>query len=251
MNRIRVFTSGALFVFAIYCLLWNPQLPFIQSPIVYFLATCYFAFFPIKDMLSCGTNTLYKGRQFQKNYQPNEACDSSLFQKEIKIYDQRALHAMLFWLIFLAIPGFLYVFGYIGRIWIFFFFALSNFSVFFAIFGWCPFHAIFIRPDCCMECRIYNWDSFFQYSFLIFFPHVYTYILVFLGILSLVCWEYHHALHPERFYKSSNANLTCEHCDLDGCRHHKKKMFHTSIKEEYQKDMESQKKTLYVKNEKW
>ena len=54
-----------------------------------------------------------------------------------------------------------------------------------------------------------------------------------LGVLSLIVWEIRHALHPERFYKCSNARLTCENCDLDGCRKHKKKLFHKTLKEEY------------------
>jgi len=72
-----------------------------------------------------------------------------------------------------------------------------------------------------MECRIYNWDSFFQYSFLIFIPNVMTVTLFILGVLSLIEWEVTYAKHPERFYKMSNAHLICEHCDLDACRQHK------------------------------
>ncbi len=232
MNRIRVFTSGALFAFACYCVLFDRNLPFSLPSPVYAAAFLYFSVFPIKDMLSFCNTTLYKGRQFQKNYEAGEESAQELLTEK-RSYDQRAAGAMLFWVTFLAIPGYLYMNGYLDRIWIFFLFALSNFSVFFAIFGWCPFHSIFIRPDCCMECRIYNWDSFFQYSFLIFFPNVFTRTLVLLGVLSLIVWEIRHALHPERFYKCSNARLTCENCDLDGCRKHKKKLFHKTLKEEY------------------
>lgn len=233
MNRIRVFTSGGLFLFALYCLWKDPSLPFTLPTWVYIGATIYFAYFPIKDMISLCNTTLYKGRQFHKNYIPNDQLDKSEFQKIKRMYHRRAVYAMLFWLCFLAVPGFLYIQGYINRIWIFVFFTLSNFSVFFAIFGWCPFHSIFIKPDCCMECRIYNWDSFFQYSFLIFLPNIYTIILVCLGLLSLIEWEIMHARFPERFYKLSNRKLTCENCDLDGCHKHKKKIFHKTLKEEY------------------
>ncbi|MFQ7798166.1 MAG: hypothetical protein ACLRHW_00780 [Coprobacillus cateniformis] len=34
----------------------------------------------------------------------------------------------------------------------------------------------------------------------------------------------------------SNAHLICEHCDLDACRQHKKKMFHKTLKAEYDQD---------------
>lgn len=232
MNRIRVFTSGALLAFACYCMLFDRNLPFSLPFPVYAAAFLYFSVFPIKDMLSFCNTTLYKGRQFEKNYDTGEESAQVLLTEK-RSYDRRAAGAMLFWLTFLAIPGYLYCNGLLDRIWIFLLFTLSNFSVFFAIFGWCPFHSIFIRPDCCMECRIYNWDSFFQYSFLIFFPNVFTLTLVLLGVLSLIVWEIRHALHPERFYKCSNARLTCENCDLDGCRKHKKKLFHKTLKEEY------------------
>ena len=232
MNRIRIWTSGSFFLFACYCLLFDRNLPFQLPPLIYLVAFLYFCIFPIKDMLSFCNSTLYKGRQFQKNYEANDVTQETL--RTVKhIYDRRAFHAMLFWLFFLAIPGVLYSTGMLDRIWIFFLFALSDFSVYFAIFAWCPFHSILIRPDCCMECRIYNWDSFFQYSFLIFFPNIFTLTLVLLGVLSLIVWEIRHALHPERFYKCSNARLTCENCDLDGCRKHKKKLFHKTRKEEY------------------
>lgn len=232
MNRIRVFTSGAFFAFACYCLLFDRNLPFSLPFPLYLSAFLYFCVFPVKDMLSICNTTLYKGRCFKKNYEASKEGQEAVPELK-RMYNRRAACAMLFWLVFLAIPGWLYMHGSIDRIWIFFLFALSDFSVYFAIFGWCPFHSIFIRPDCCMECRIYNWDSFFQYSFLIFFPNVFTRTLVLLGILSLLAWEIRHALHPERFYKLSNARLTCENCDLDGCRKHKKKLFHKTLKEEW------------------
>lgn len=185
MNRIRVFSSGFLFVFAIYCLLKNPNLPFNLTSWVYLLTTIYFTIFPIKDMIAAFNTTLYKGRQFSKKYFPNNQLDQINFKNIVQEYNKRAFWLLVFQLIFLLIPGFLYLTGYLERIWIFVFFALSNFSVFFAIFGWCPFNSIFIKPECCMECHIYNWDSFFQYSFLISIPSPYTIWLFCLGFLCL------------------------------------------------------------------
>lgn len=234
MNRIRVFTSGGLFLFALYCLFFNQDLPFHLPSWMYLIATIYFAYFPIKDIFSCTTHSLYKGRQFKKNYIADEDLDDKEFYKMKHTYDKRACYSYIFWILFMAVPGFLYVNGCIGRICIFVFFTLSNFSVFYAIFGWCPFHYIFIKPDCCMECRIYNWDSFFQYSFLIFLPNPYTILLCTLGFISLIKWEVTHARYPKRFYKSSNQKLSCANCDLDACRKHKKKLFHKTLKEEYQ-----------------
>lgn len=233
MNRIRVFTSGLLFLFSIYCLINDPNLPFSFSNHIYLMAFLYFAIFPLKDMISMANPSLYKGRQFSKNYSPDNQLDQILFTKMIKKTNKKALHALLFWLVFLLVPGFLYLMGIIDRSWIFFFFALSNFSVFFAIFGWCPFNSIFIKPECCLECRIYNWDSFFQYSFLIFIPNIYTISLFCLGLASMLKWEYMHYKYPEHFYRISNKKITCENCDLDACRKNKKQLFHKKLKSEF------------------
>ena len=136
-------------------------------------------------MIAAFNTTLYKGRQFSKKYFPNNQLDQINFKNIVQEYNKRAFWLLVFQLIFLLIPGFLYLTGYLERIWIFVFFALSNFSVFFAIFGWCPFNSIFIKPECCMECHIYNWYSFFQYSFLIFIPSPYTIWLFCSGFLCL------------------------------------------------------------------
>ena len=103
----------------------------------------------------------------------------------------------------------------------------------FAVFGWCPIQRLFLKTNCCNECRVYNWDSFFQYSFLVFIPNPYTLTLFFLGVASLVEWEVMHHRHPERFYKLSNACLSCESCDMEACKKHKKKFFSRELKEEY------------------
>lgn len=68
MNRIRVLTSGTLFLFALYCLFFNPTLPFSLPIEIDIIAFIYFAFFPMKDMLSIANPSLYKGRQFKKHY---------------------------------------------------------------------------------------------------------------------------------------------------------------------------------------
>lgn len=232
MNRYRLFSSGILFLFSIYCLVWNPTLPFSLPSWVYLAATIYFAVFPVKDMLPLFSHFLYKGRQFKKCYEPIVDFDHDAFTQMVRKYNKRAVTAMAFWLLFMLTVGLLYWHDIIGKAWIFFFFALSNFCVYFAVFFWCPFYKIFIRPQCCMECRIYNWDSFFSYSFLIFIPSFYTVILFALGVLSLLEWEIMHALHPERFYKISNAKLDCQYCDHESCKQGKKKFFHKELKKE-------------------
>ena len=91
MNRIRVLTSGTLFLFSLYCLFFNHTLPFSLSIEIYMIAFIYFAFFPIKDMLSFANLSLYKGRQFEKNYIPNPELQQQEFIKMKRRYDYRAI----------------------------------------------------------------------------------------------------------------------------------------------------------------
>ena len=49
MDTIRFFTSGALFLFAVYSLIWNPQLPFSLPVWLYAAVAVYFAVFPLRD----------------------------------------------------------------------------------------------------------------------------------------------------------------------------------------------------------
>lgn len=81
MNSIRVFTSGLLFLFSIYCLIYDPNLPFSLPSWIYIIATIYFTIFPIKDMISSCNSTLYKEDQFSKNYEPDTNLDKIFFEK--------------------------------------------------------------------------------------------------------------------------------------------------------------------------
>lgn len=236
MNRFRLITSGLLFLFSIYCIGVNPNLPFTLPTYVYIIVCVYFAIFPIKDMIGVFNKSSYKGKQFASNYVPNNELDEKSFLQEQKRNNIRAIYSMLFWLAFVSVPATLYFCKILGREWVFFFFALSNFSVFFAVFFWCPFHKIFIRQQCCNECRIYNWDSFFQYSFLILIPNIYTIILFTLGVMSLLVWEVNHSRHPKRFYKSSNYNLSCKNCDMEACKKHRKAFFSKKLKSTFENE---------------
>lgn len=196
----------------------NPQL-YSKLPKAFCIAlTMYYSVFPIKDMISRANKTKYKGKQFAKNYVPVQNLDMAEFEAERKRCDRGALRSIIFWLCFMAIPGILYSTNVIGREWIIFLSAMSDFCVYFAIFFWCPFHKIILKPHCCMDCRIFNWDSFFSFSFLIFIPSIYTYILFSLGLISLIVWEINYKKQPERFYKMSNESLSCECCDMEHCK---------------------------------
>ena len=128
LNLFRLFSSGALLLFALYCLIFDRTLPFSMPTAVLIVATVYLAVFPVKDMLYRFNRTLYKGRQFAKNYEKTPMLDEVEFQRMKKQYDRRAWYAMLFWLAFLAAVGGLYAVGVFDRAWIFFFFAFWHFK---------------------------------------------------------------------------------------------------------------------------
>lgn len=96
MNTCRLFTSGILFLFSLYGLIWNQGLPFSLPSWMYWAAVCYFAIFPIKDMSSKLTHSLYKGKQFAANYQENKQLTEVQFQQMKKKYDRGALRSIVF-----------------------------------------------------------------------------------------------------------------------------------------------------------
>lgn len=217
-NTYRLITSLFALIAVLVINIVNPSL-YLSFPVwLCILLTAYYSVFPVKDMVRGFNKTHYKGKQFKENYIPCEDFSREEYLKMKKQYDRGALCSILFWLSFMAVVGALYYFKVIAFEWIIFFAAFSDFCVYFAIFFWCPFHKIFIKPHCCMDCRIFNWDSFFSFSFLIFLPSVYTYIPLFLGLLSLVVWEINYKKQPERFYKITNKALSCETCDMEHCK---------------------------------
>ncbi|MGN1123199.1 MAG: hypothetical protein ACI4RR_02565 [Eubacterium sp.] len=217
-NTYRLITSGIVLCAVLAVNITKPDIYFNLPVWVYVLLTLYYACFPIKDMVRSFNKRRYKGKQFSKNYIPASNLDKNEFEKEKKKYDRGAVRSIIFWLCFMAVAGVLYFSGVIGREWIIFLSAMSDFCVYFAIFFWCPFHKILLKPHCCMDCRIFNWDSFFSFSFLVFIPSAYTYILFALGLISLAVWEINYKKQPERFYKISNEFLSCDTCDMEHCK---------------------------------
>ena len=92
------------------------------------------------------------------------------------------------------------------------------------ILFFCPFQTWFMKNRCCTDCRIYNWDFAMMFTPLIFIPHPYTYSLVALSLMLLFRWEWNYKRHPERFSESTNACISCKHCNEKLCKHKKQLM---------------------------
>ena len=216
-NSIRFVTSGILFLFLIWCTIFDPSLPFNLPLPVYIIATLFYGFFPLCDIFGIVFKPLYKHKNLKSNYIPKE-YNKEKFLKDKKRYDIGALISIILWFIFMGIVAVLFFNNIIKNIHILLLFGFLNFSIYFAVLFWCPFNSILIKPKCCMNCRIYSWDMFFNYCFLIFIPNIFTITLVALSTISLIKWEITYLLHPERYYTSSNAKLKCTNCNLDHCR---------------------------------
>lgn len=87
------------------------------------------------------------------------------------------------------------------------------------ILFFCPFQTWFMKNKCCGSCRIYNWDFLMMFTPLVFVPAVYTWSLLFVALALFIKWEIVYARHPERFWETTNAALTCQNCPEKLCQH--------------------------------
>ncbi|MBQ3110737.1 MAG: hypothetical protein IJC69_06315 [Clostridia bacterium] len=84
------------------------------------------------------------------------------------------------------------------------------------ILFYCPFQQI-LGNKCCTTCRIYNWDYIMMFTPLMFIGNAFGAVLVVLGIVIFIRWEYTAIKHPERFCEETNDNLKCARCTEKRC----------------------------------
>ena len=169
-------------------------------------------FFPSKvESMGCQ-------KQFKQNYQPTGE-DIPKLQSWKKTFA-----VALVWLMLNGIFGTLYFTDIIDEgvlILISLFYGVCDMI---CILFFCPFQTWFMKNRCCTDCRIYNWDFAMMFTPLIFIPHPYTYSLVALSLMLLFRWEWNYKRHPERFSESTNACISCKHCNEKLCKHKKQLM---------------------------
>jgi len=96
--------------------------------------------------------------------------------------------------------------------------SVLNFVLFYSaldlvfILVFCPLRALFMKNQCCVVCRIYNWDYFMMCAPLILFPGFYSISLVLLSVVVLLQWEIALRKNPRFFMRETNENLRCEQC---------------------------------------
>ncbi len=155
----------------------------------------------------------------------NKTLSPKSYQKLLSLKRNTNIRALITFILYfgaLTTVGIIYLsYDFFEEIYLYILFLLINVFDYFCILVWCPFRAIILKNKCCYSCRITNWDRLMKFYILIFIPNLYTIILVTLGLLVFIIWEFNHQVSPERFYSISNTVLQCSSCTERTC--HKKK----------------------------
>lgn len=175
-------------------------------------------FFPAKiESMGCQ-------KQFAKNYQPTGQSKPRL------VSWQRTLVTALAWFALNGAIGLLYALGVIDSGILMLICLAYGVCDMICILFFCPFQTWFLKNRCCTDCRIYNWDFAMMFTPLVFIPDWYTWSLLAMSLLLLIRWEITYRIHPERFSETTNACLSCTHCNEKLC-HHKKQLRHFVARE--------------------
>lgn len=162
------------------------------------------------------------------NFTPTKTYEENggFTEKELKLkktMDKRAALALGAFFLMNAIWLVLYILGIFRPQELFGLMLLYFIGDMICAFGFCPFRMIFLRHRCCNVCRIYNWDSLMLVTPLMLAPSFYSWSLGLIAIVYTIVWEVSYYKHPERFYDSSNATLSCSNCKHGMCRFRYKK----------------------------
>ncbi len=130
----------------------------------------------------------------------------------------RAWKVLLLWVCFNAIFGILYLAGVMGAV------ELVMLSLFYytcdliCMLIFCPFQKYIMGNRCCVNCRIFDWGHMMMYTPMLFIPSFFSWSLLFTSLIVMLRWELVYAMHPERFWRGSNATIRCENCNDKTCR---------------------------------
>lgn len=152
-------------------------------------------------------------KQFKRNYLPTGEAEPRLQSPK------RTFAVAAAWLLLNGAIGALYYTNVIDKgilILISLFFGVCDMI---CILFFCPFQTWFMKNRCCTVCRIYNWDFAMMFTPFLFFPHAYTWSLLFLSLLLLARWEIGIRRHPEYFSDRTNACVQCQNCTEKLCHH--------------------------------
>lgn len=220
MNRLffKFSLSLVLFINTIVFMIFFPSLIDVVEEWLFPLFFLYFIVDSFRVMFPRFNHDIYSSKMEKHFFIEIPDYDESTLKKYAKHDDKIAILIFFLYALLIICIGLLYNFvDFINRNYIYLIFFALNFADYFCIMIWCPFRSWFLKNSCCNTCRISNWDRIMKFSVLIFIPNIYTITIFVLGVLIFLYWEYHHFVHPERFYRISNELLWCKNCDKVTC----------------------------------
>ena len=174
---------------------------------------------PIKSKLPLGSMKLFANRfrpiRDRINYEALRDYTIATTKSAYKVF--------LIWCAGLAVIGWLYYVGVLGRAELFLISALFYVCDLICVLIWCPFRLL-MRTRCCTTCRIFNWDHLMMFTPMIFMGGFYAVSLICLAFLAWLIWELCIMMYPERFWDKSNAALKCSECTDKLCTQYCQKL---------------------------
>ncbi len=172
----------------------------------------FYVIWMLLHLFPAKTITLGAHKKFGKYYKKPKNFDRQKLKPLIKKAQLRAGSIMVVWLIIHAVFFILYKMQILGIAELFLLAALYLFADFICIIVFCPFQVWGMKCNCCMDCRIFEWDHFFMHSPLILIPCFYSVSLFMLAMIVFLSWEISFYKYPERFFRQTNQALRCGEC---------------------------------------
>lgn len=198
--------------------LFFPELIVLLEDYLYPLFFIYFIIDSFSVILPFLNKTIYSSKMQKNIYKEVTGYNAQKLKQLASKNNKIALIVFVLYSLGITLLGLSFInFEWFDKNILYLVFFGINFADYFCIMIWCPFRELFFKNSCCNTCRISNWDRFMKFSILIFIPNIYTITIFVLGVLIFFYWEYHHFIHPERFYRISNQTLWCANCDKTTC----------------------------------
>lgn len=199
-------------------IIFFPELIDAVKPYLYPLFFLYFIVDSFSVMLPMFNDSIYSGKMQKRLYKEVPNYNREKLKEKARRNNKIAFLIFVLYSLGVLFFGLLYIYiDWFDEKFIYLIFFGLNFADYFCIMLWCPFRSWFLKNSCCTTCRISNWDRIMKFSILIFIPNIYTITIFVLGVGIFLYWEYHHLVHPERFYRISNQTLWCDNCDKITC----------------------------------
>jgi len=146
-----------------------------------------------------------------KYYIPTSKKEVS--EKDIKKHRRQAAIIAVIWIMFLSCEGIAIHFDIVDQRFIIIGMMILRVADRIFVLTWCPFGYL-MKNKCCSDCRIYGWDQLMLNSPMVFYiGTILPAIMLVVSAIPFIEWEVAHWKHPERFFPSTNAGMTCSHCN--------------------------------------